>query len=267
MAPLHPHFVILGGAAGEPTTAAAQRSSSSSNPLLRRISESMYLERLDYEPSVKQLWRMAKQRSVTGPVILTRREEEAVKSARRHSVCGDFGAFSFSNTPPNVTESAKKSCGGQGDGFGVEAEALIASLRTSYQTSHVASAESALPASANAQPARTCRANASAPRDSASSLGDSAAHCFDDDIVCLLPAVDHSATHAVAASPVPIRPPARDATGAAGYCKWAIDAEKTSAAGVPRLPARRHPALTVRKLRSSAGFMDERISEYPFVTA
>mmetsp|Transcript_45628 Transcript_45628/g.116759 ORF Transcript_45628/g.116759 Transcript_45628/m.116759 type:complete len:251 (-) Transcript_45628:222-974(-) len=141
-----PPFVVLGGNARQMWPATASRGHS---PALSRVASEMYFERLDYEPSVKQLRRMAKGRSISGPVCLSSTEQAAVNSSRRRTFSGDIGAPS-SQSPHRSTlcsrlttvpeksgnEGSRPATAGVEVGFGVEAEDLIASLRASYQSTH-----------------------------------------------------------------------------------------------------------------------------------
>mmetsp|Transcript_33551 Transcript_33551/g.85722 ORF Transcript_33551/g.85722 Transcript_33551/m.85722 type:complete len:221 (+) Transcript_33551:323-985(+) len=132
-----PFVALSGGYSLKPPADAAH----GYNPLLIRVAGEMYLERLDYEPTVKQLRRMAKCRSLSGPVHLSTPEQAAVRSARRHSFCGDLGIPSPQISPratrlatlPEKADERRPIVDPDNAALGAEADSLIASLRVSFR--------------------------------------------------------------------------------------------------------------------------------------
>jgi hypothetical protein len=98
-------FVLLGGARVESSSVASSLANQK-NPLLKRVSGELLLEQCDYEPSVKQLRRMAKHRSVSSPSVYIPCIEvlDAPKASkgRRHSFTGGWDT-------PTVNQSSASS--------------------------------------------------------------------------------------------------------------------------------------------------------------
>jgi hypothetical protein len=100
-------FVLLGGARVESSSVASSLAKQK-NPLLKRVSGELLLEQCDYEPSVKQLRRMAKHRSVSSPSVHIPCTTEVLYASketskgRRHSFTGGWDT-------PTVNQSSASS--------------------------------------------------------------------------------------------------------------------------------------------------------------
>mmetsp|Transcript_22628 Transcript_22628/g.57945 ORF Transcript_22628/g.57945 Transcript_22628/m.57945 type:complete len:203 (-) Transcript_22628:42-650(-) len=134
-----PPFVVLGGDVSGDRPPAPE-SQQDCHPALDRVARDMYLERLDYEPSIKQLRRMAKFRSVSGPFKLSPTEQAAVRKrreARRHSFAGgwDVPQPRVPRTARHVAVTGRPSeqqpVGSPDARLVAEADALIAALHES----------------------------------------------------------------------------------------------------------------------------------------